>query len=56
MEARLLLVHSPLVGCGAWEPIAKDLAGDGYAVVVPDLGGTLAAGPPYHLRQARRIA
>ena len=56
MEARLLLVHSPLVGCGAWEPIAKDLAGDGYAVIVPDLGGTVTAGPPYHLRQARVIA
>ena len=39
MQARLLLVHSPLVGCGTWEPIAKDLAGDGYAVTVPDLAG-----------------
>ena len=56
MQARLLLVHSPLVGCGAWEPIAKDLAGDGYAVTVPDLAGTVTAGPPYHLRQAQVIA
>jgi pimeloyl-ACP methyl ester carboxylesterase len=56
MQARLLLVHSPLVGCGTWEPIARDLAGDGYAVTVPDLAGTVAAGPPYHLRQARVIA
>jgi pimeloyl-ACP methyl ester carboxylesterase len=56
MEARLLLVHSPLVGCGTWEPIAKDLADDGYAVTVPDLAGTVTAGPPYHLRQARVIA
>jgi pimeloyl-ACP methyl ester carboxylesterase len=39
MEARLLLVHSPLVGPGTWEPIAKELAADGYAVTVPDLGG-----------------
>src|ERR1017187_4774270 len=56
MQARLLLVHSPLVGCGTWEPIADDLAGDGYAVTVPDLAGTVAAGPPYHLRQAEMIA
>jgi pimeloyl-ACP methyl ester carboxylesterase len=56
MQARLLLVHSPLVGCGTWQPIADDLAGDGYAVTVPDLAGTVAAGPPYHLRQARVIA
>ena len=56
MEARLLLVHSPLVGRGTWEPIAADLAGDGYAVTVPDLAGTVTAGLPYHLRQARVIA
>jgi hypothetical protein len=56
MQARLLLlVHSPLVGCGTWEPVARDLAGDGYAVTVPDLAGAVAAGPPYHLRQARVI-
>jgi pimeloyl-ACP methyl ester carboxylesterase len=56
MEARLLLVHSPLVGCGTWEPIAQVLAADGYQVAVPDLAGTVAAGPPYQLRQARVIA
>src|ERR1700733_3030351 len=47
----MLLVHSPLVGCGTWEPVARDLAGNGYAVTVPDL-----AGPPYPLRLARVIA
>ena len=56
MQARLVLVHSPLAGCGTWEPVARDLAGDGYAVTVPDLAGTVAAGPPYHLRQAQLIA
>ena len=55
MEPRLLLVHSPLVGCGTWEPIAEVLAGGGYAVTVPDLGGTVTAGPPYHSRQAEVI-
>ena len=56
MQARLLLVHSPLVGCGTWEPIARDLGGDGYAVSVPGLVGTVTAGPPYHVRQAQEIA
>lgn len=51
-----MLVHSPLVGRGTWEPVAKDLAGDGYEVTVPDLAGAFAAGPPYHLRQARIVA
>jgi pimeloyl-ACP methyl ester carboxylesterase len=55
MELPLLLVHSPLVGCGTWAPIAEMLAGDGYAVAVPDLGGTVTAGPPYHWRQAEVI-
>lgn len=56
MRARLLLVHSPLVGRGTWEPIAEELTGDGYAVAMPDLAGTVAAGPPYHPRQAQAIA
>jgi len=56
MQARLLLVHSPLVGCGTWKPVARDLAAEGYAVAVPDLAGTVTAGPPYHRRQARVIA
>ncbi|HET6191173.1 MAG TPA: hypothetical protein VFE59_29750 [Trebonia sp.] len=45
MQARLLLVHSPLVGCGTWAPVAQALVGDRFAVTVPDLAGTLASGP-----------
>jgi hypothetical protein len=56
MQPRLLLVHSPLVRCETWEPIARDLAADGYAVTVPDLAGTIGAGPPYYQRQAEVIA
>jgi pimeloyl-ACP methyl ester carboxylesterase len=56
MQARLVLVHSPLVGCGTWDPVADVLAGGGYAVTVPDMAGAVAAGPPYHLRQAQVIA
>ena len=56
MEPRLLLVHSPLVGSDTWEPVASSLADNGHAVIVPDLVGTLTAGPPYHRRQARLIA
>ena len=56
MTARLLLVHSPLVGCATWDLVAADLAGRGYQVGVPDLTGTVTAGPPYCLRQAQVIA
>jgi hypothetical protein len=56
MGARLLLVHSPLVGRATWDLVAADLAGRGYQVDVPDLTGTVAAGPPYCSRQAEVIA
>jgi hypothetical protein len=56
MAARLVLVHSPLVGCAAWDLVAADLAWRGYEVDVPDLSGTVTAGPPYCLRQAQVIA
>jgi hypothetical protein len=56
MAPKLLLVHSPLVGCASWAPVAADLAGRGYEVGVPDLSGTVAAGPPYCSRQAEAIA
>lgn len=56
MAERLLLVHSPLVGCASWDLVAADLAGHGYEVSVPDLGGTVTAGPPYCSRQAEAIA
>jgi hypothetical protein len=56
MVVRLLLVHSPLVGLGTWNLVAADLAGRGWEVGVPDLTGTLTAGPPYCARQAGAIA
>jgi hypothetical protein len=56
MAARLLLVHSPLVGRATWDLVAADLAGRGYQVGVPDLTGTVAGGPPYFSRQAGVIA
>jgi hypothetical protein len=56
MAPRLLLVHSPLVGRETWEPVAAELAGRGWPVAVPDLTGTVPAGPPYATRQAEVIA
>jgi hypothetical protein len=56
MAVRLLLVHSPLVGSATWDLVAADLAGRGCEVGVPDLTGTVAAGPPYCARQAEVIA
>ena len=56
MAARLVLVHSPLVGCGTWDLVAAELARAGCELDVPDLTGTVTAGPPYSVRQARIIA
>jgi hypothetical protein len=56
MRTWLVLVHSPLVACGIWEPVAGLLAAEGYAVAIPDLAGAIRAGPPFHLRMARAIA
>jgi hypothetical protein len=56
MSARLVLVHSPLVGPATWELVAAGLAGHGFQVSVPDLTGAVAAGPPFALRQAEVIA
>ncbi len=56
MAARLMLVHSPVVGPATWDLVAADLAGRGWQVGVPDLTGTVAAGPPYCARQAAVIA
>jgi hypothetical protein len=55
MAARLLLVHSPLVGRATWDLVAADLTERGYQVSAPDLTGTVAAGPPYCPRQAKVI-
>jgi hypothetical protein len=56
MTVRLVLVHSPLVGCSTWTAVAAKLAWDGYSVSVPDLAGSIADGPPYCAPQARMIA
>lgn len=56
MVTRLVLVHSPLVGPDSWRPAAGVLAGRGYDIAIPDLTGTVAAGPPYCSRQAGAIA
>jgi len=56
MAARVVLVHSPLVGPETWELVAAELADRGWEVSRPDLTGTVTAGPPYCVRQARVIA
>lgn len=56
MPARLLLVHSPLVGPATWELVAGRLVQRGHEVNVPDLTATVAAQPPYCPRQAQAIA
>ncbi|WP_211212799.1 alpha/beta hydrolase [Nonomuraea coxensis] len=40
-------MHSPSVGPSTWAPVAESLERRGRAVVVPDLTGIAAGGPPY---------
>jgi hypothetical protein len=54
MAAKLLFVHSPLVGSGTWDQVAAELSGRGYQVGAADLTGTVTAGPPYSPRPIRR--
>ena len=52
----LILVHSPLVGPGTWQPVARLLRSRRFDVMVPDLHG-IAAGPgPYEHRIAEETA
>ena len=53
---RLLLVHSPLTGCGVWDLAAAELGGFGYEPEVADLSAALVAGPPYCVRLIGLIA
>ena len=56
MPVRLVLVHSPLVGPATWDALAGSLRQRGYEVLIPDLTGALADGPPYWPRQVAEIA
>lgn len=49
------LVHSPLTGPSAWEPVAGALRGRGLRVAVPTLQEAFAAGPPYHRAVAAEV-
>jgi hypothetical protein len=50
-----VLAHSPLVGPSTWDLVVPLLIEHGYEVRVPDLTGTLKAGPPYCSRQVGLI-
>lgn len=56
MPVPLVLVHSPLVGPATWDALAGPLRQRGYEVLIPDLTGALADGPPYWPRQVAVIA
>ncbi|MER5227459.1 alpha/beta fold hydrolase [Streptomyces flaveus] len=52
----LVLVHSPLVGASAWQPVARLLGARGHTTVVPNLAGVLADAGPYYARLAATVA
>lgn len=49
---RFVLLHSPAVGPATWRPVAEELRGAGYGVVVPDLR-LVARGPAPHWHRVR---
>lgn len=55
MPVALVLVHSPLVGPATWDAVAGLVRQRGYEVLIPDLTGALADGPPYWSRQVAAI-
>ncbi|MGW4943613.1 alpha/beta hydrolase [Actinoplanes sp. NPDC004185] len=55
MDAVFVLVHSPSVGPGTWQPVADQLRARGATVVVPSLAGVGAAGPPFWPRVAELV-
>jgi pimeloyl-ACP methyl ester carboxylesterase len=52
----VVLIHSPLVGAMAWQPVATILKRDGYRVVMPALSGSFDNGPPYYHQAACSVA
>lgn len=52
---RLVLVHSPLVGAGSWDPVAAHLRSHGAEVAQPRLTD-LIADPRFWVRAAERVA
>ena len=56
MGIRLLLIHSPLTGCGVWDLVAAELRRAGYETDTTDLSVAIGAGPSYCERLTRMIA
>jgi hypothetical protein len=56
MDAVVVLVHSPSVGPGTWDPVAECLRARGATVVVPSLAGIGAGGPPFWPRVAAAVS
>ncbi len=55
MAPPLVLVHSPLLSAGAWDPVAAELRPEQF-VIVPSLSPALEGPAPYWQRQAALIA
>ena len=55
VSARLILVHSPLVGPGTWKALSVDLAKRGQDFSLVDLTQSVSGDPPYVTRQIDAI-
>lgn len=56
MSKTVVLIHSPLVGAMAWQPVAAILKSNGYRVAVPALSGSFDNEPPYYPQLAGSVA
>ncbi|THV37068.1 alpha/beta hydrolase [Glycomyces buryatensis] len=54
-DCLIALVHSPLTGPSAWEPVAASLRERGFRVVVPAFGEVFASAGPYYQAAADAI-
>lgn len=52
----LVLVHSPLVGVSAWQPVAGVLGARGHVTIVPSMAEVFDGAGPYYSRLAATIA
>ena len=56
MTPVLVLIHSPSVGPGTWQPVADLLRSSGVESVIPDLRTIGSGQPPYWPRVAQTVA
>lgn len=55
-QPNLVLLHSPLVGSSAWQPVARVLESRRHSTTVPSLTGSATGAGPYYPKIAAAVA